>query len=149
MFYFLLHITKWIEVLLKRKPINENIIIYDYVDDFKDIVQDISDNTNYEIDANYECEYHDYHDDYHISVHNAISININHGDDFFIDISKLLNYIIRMKKISSTIDCDIHIDPDGKSMYFLSVEDFISQYEYEEIKEIDIIIFDRKNLNIR
>lgn len=79
----------------------------------------------------------------------AISIIISHGNDHFIDISKLLDYIMRMKKISSTINCDIHIDPDNRSMEFLSVEDFISEYEYEEIEEMDIIIFDRKNLNIR
>jgi hypothetical protein len=132
---------------LKRFESNENISIYDYVDDFKDIVQDISDNTNYEISTNYECKYYDYHNN--SSVHNAISILINHGNDYFIDISKLLDYIMRMKKISSTINCDIHIDPDNRSMEFLSVEDFISEYEYEEIVEMDIIIFDRKNLNFR
>lgn len=52
--------TKWIEIFAKRNSINENLNIYAYVDDFKDVVQDISDNTNYEIDTNYECKYHDH-----------------------------------------------------------------------------------------
>ena len=51
--------------------------------------------------------------------------------------------ILRLNDYVKSVGYGIHIDPECKSKEFLTVEDFIDEWQYEDLTMIDIIIYNK------
>jgi len=116
--------------------------IFDYIDDIKDIVLEIQD-MGYTVDYNTSIQYH-------IEPSKSldgISITIDADPyDFFYLRGKegnIKDCILRLNDYVKSIGCGIHIDPENKSMEFLTVKRFIEEWSSEDLSMIDIIIFEK------
>lgn len=119
------------------RRLNESV--HDNLSEIKSIISDLEEEYNITADFS-EVNY------YITSKRSteALSITLENEIDH-ISIDNLIKPIlIRLKSFADSIDCGVHIDPDCKSIEFFDVEEFINEYDGEEMSMIDIIIYNRK-----
>lgn len=123
------------------KSFNEGVSS-DIISDVKDIILEVQD-MGYTIDINTSIQYH-------IEASKSldgISITIDADPyDFFYLRGKQGNIrdcILRLNDYVKSVGYGIHIDPECKSKEFLTVEDFIDEWQYEDLTMIDIIIYNK------
>lgn len=105
-------------------------------DTVEDIILDIRD-LGFYVDINKDITYNT-----NGQTKKGVSVMVENPGIFRLDDIK--DCLLRLRSYVDSIGYDMHIDPDGKEMEFLTLEEFSDIYGGEELYMIDIILFEKK-----
>lgn len=82
--------------------------------------------------------------------HEAVGVWIEAGEDmdpFCCNSNDVIkSCLIRLNEYAKSIGCDMHIDPEANAMEFLNLQDFADIWGDEELRIIDIIIYEKDRI---
>lgn len=112
----------------------------DYFQDFISILSQLEDDYDLIIETNNEITYYcsdtdGAYDGYSFTIKADPSIEIFNFDKSF------TNILEKIERYADSIYQKIVIDPENRSMEYLTIKDFIDSYSGEELTEIDIIVY--------